>query len=122
MGDTYLAFHDERADKVGKIAETYAKMSLPEGAKQKWMDVVEQLANRTDPSKSDAMFLKSQEEQRLKSMQPHLDFFCEEDHTIVIEHRNLSAITINFYRTELELMFSMYPFQDENVSYKLMLP
>merc|ERR550525_1892221 len=35
---------------------------------------------------------------------------------------NVSEITVNFYRTELELMFSMYPFQDENVSYKLMRP
>merc|ERR1719204_2635616 len=68
------------------------------------------------------MFLKGQELMRLEAMKPHLDFYPQDDHTILIEHRNVKEITVNFYRTELELMFSMYPFQDENVSYKLMLP
>merc|ERR1712117_850826 len=68
------------------------------------------------------MFLKKQEQARLAALEPFLDFTPENDHTICIEHRNIPYITVNFYRTELELMFSMYPFQDENVSYKLMLP
>lgn len=97
-------------------------MNLTPGVKARWEQIVEQIEHRLDPSLSDAMFLKHQEQIRLQAMQPHLDFVPQEDHGLLIEHRNVKEITVNFYRTELELMFSMYPFQDENVSYKLMLP
>jgi hypothetical protein len=118
----YLNFHTGKAEKLKAKAEKYAKMNLSKGQKAKWEQVLEQIDHRGDPSLSDAMFLKRQEQMKLEAMKPHLDFFPQEDGTLLIEHRNISEITVNFYRTELELMFSMYPFQDENVSYKLMRP
>jgi len=118
----YLNFHTGKAQKLAKTAQKYADMNLVQSVKRKWEKVIEQLQHRKDPSLSDAMFLKTQERLKMEAMKPHLDFFPQDDHTLLIEHRNVSEITVNFYRTELELMFSMYPFQDENVSYKLMLP
>jgi len=119
---TYINFHDGKSSKLKEKAAKYAAMKLPPSVKDRWTQVLEQLEHRLDPSLSDAMFLKRQEELRLEAMKPHIDFIPQDDHTLLIEHRNVSEITVNFYRTELELMFSMYPFQDENLSYKLMRP
>lgn len=118
----YLNFHTRQSSNLAETAQKYAKMQLTPSVKAKWLQVSEQFEHRLDPSLSDAMFLKRQEQLKLEAMKPHLDFDSQDDHTLLLEHRNIKEITINFYRTELELMFSMYPFQDENVSYKLMQP
>jgi len=107
---------------MGSILEKYANKRLTPAERAKWEAVQEQLDHRANPELSDAMFLKRQEELKLQAMKPHLDFHPKDDRTLLIEHRNVGEISVNFYRTELELMFSMYPFQDENVSYKLMRP
>jgi len=126
----FLAFHTgkAKADKEAKLAKKYTTMELPASVKKKWEEVQDQIAqankkeNAKDPSSADAIFLKDQQEAKRKAAQPFLDFTPQDDHTIVIEHRNISEITINFYRTDLELLFSMQPFQEENVSYRLMIP
>merc|ERR550534_1727710 len=127
----YLSFHDGSQDKHVDTVKKYANMNLPFTVKKRWEDILEQIShskrtskNNKDPTYSDDIFLKQQEEAKRKAAQPFLDFTPQDDgsHTIVIEHRNIPSITINFYRTDLELMFSMQPFQDENVSYRLMMP
>lgn len=118
----YLQFHEGDPEDLAAVAEQYASMSLPDSEKCKWQAIIDQIAHGQNPALSDAMFLKKQEAQRLKAQQPSLDFFPQDDHTIQIITANNDEITVNFYITELELMFSMYPFQDENVSYKLMMP
>lgn len=118
----YLAFHDGNPDDFVKMAEEYTNSPLPKSHKERWQNVLHQIEHRKDPQLSDEMFLKKQQEARRKAARPFLDFDPQEDHTMVIVHRNIPDLLINFYRTELELMFSMHPFQDENVSYRLMMP
>jgi len=118
----YLSGFDADPSTFQSVAEKYVSQPLPASIKLKWSDVLEHLQHQSNANLSDATFLKKQEVARLKALEPFLDFQPQTDHTIIIEHRNVSEITINFYRTELELMFSMQPFQDQNTSYKLMMP
>jgi hypothetical protein len=118
----YLMFHTGKHREMGSILEKYANKNLTPAQKAKWEAVQEQLDHRSNPELSDAMFLKRQEELKLQALKPHLYFHPQDDRTLLIVHRYIGEISVNFYRTELELMFSMYPFQDENVSYKLMRP
>jgi len=118
----YLSFFEGKVDEVESIANQYANSELPFSIKHKWTDVLEQILHKSNPSLSDKMFLKKQEEEKRKALEPALDFEPQTDATLLITYRNVDKVTINFYRTELELMFSEHPFQDQNVSYKLMMP
>jgi len=118
----YMKFYDADAKSLLDVAKKYQSMPLPASALSRWEDVAEQLQHRLDPTLSDVIFLKAQVKREEEAKKPFLDFTPMDNGSITIEHRNISTITIQFFRTELELMFSMYPFQDENVSYKLMLP
>jgi len=118
----YLSFHDGDVNELLKSAQEIAKRDLPNSEKDKWLDIVEQLRHRKEPTLSDPIFLLQQEKLRQEALQPYLEFETKADHQIVIRHRNVADVTVNFYKTELELMFSMHPFQDQNISYRLMMP
>jgi hypothetical protein len=124
---TYLSFFKaekgpNKKQALQLVKKEYEKAALPLSMKDLWTKVLAQLQEADDSSLSDAIFLKAEVAREKKEKEPALDFFPQEGGVIVIEHQNIKNIKVSFYRTELELMFSMYPFQDENVSYKLMLP
>lgn len=118
----YLKFYDGEPGKLQKLAKGYLQQDLPPSQRTKWEQVIEQIEHRLKPSLSDVIFLKAKVKREAALRKPFLDFTPTDDGSISIEHRNIKDIRVQFFRTDIELMFSLYPFQDENISYKLMLP
>merc|ERR1719323_2885345 len=105
-----------------KIAESYVSQDLPAFLKKKFQDVLDAIAESKDATLSDALFLEEEEKRRKEAMKPFVNFKILEDHEILIEYRNITSATVNFYITELEVLFSAHPFQESNTGYKLVAP
>jgi len=119
--DVYFAYM-VGDDKAEKIAESYTSRNLPKFIKQKFQDVLDALAESKDPTLSDALFLEEEEKRRQEEMKPFVHFEILEGHKILIEYRNITNASVNFYLTELEVLFSAHPFQESNMGYKLVAP
>jgi len=119
--DVYFAYM-VGDDKAEKIAESYTSQSLPKFIKQKFQDVLDALAESKDPTLSDALFLEEEEKRRQEELKPYVHFEILEGHKILIEYRNITNASVNFYLTELEVLFSAHPFQESNMGYKLVAP
>jgi len=108
---------------VNEIAQKYLELPLPESRKKKWRDVIETLNHAADVSLQDEIFLEEQARRMKERAQPYLHFkILEAELAMHIKYRNISEIMINFYITDLEVLFSAHPFQETNTSYKLILP
>jgi len=119
----YLNFMDQSTDECVATATSYTEQLLPASSKAKWEEVLDQLAHKEDPSLGDPVFLEEQEAARIAASEPALNFdIMEGSHSILVKYRNISQISINFYITDLEFLFSSHPFQESNTSYKLILP
>jgi len=120
--DVYFAYmcQEPRAE---KIAASYTSRNMPNFMKQKFQDVLDAIAESKDPTLSDKLFLEEEERRRKEAMKPYVSFEIMHDkHKILIEYRNIETATVNFYLTELEVLFSAHPFQESNTGYKLVAP
>jgi len=119
----YISFLGEDPAASGDIAEQYVNQPLPASLKAVWRSVLETLAEMKDPTISDAIFLEEEERKKQEAAQPAMSFkFLKNQHSIEITYRNISSVTVNYYATDLEVLFSAHPFQESNTSYKLMIP
>lgn len=119
--DVYFAYMVQ-SPKAAEIAKSYTSGNLPKFVSQKFQDVLDAIAESKDPSLSDVLFLEEEERRRREAMKPFVSFEILEDHKILIEYRNIETATLNFYLTELEVLFSAHPFQESNTGYKLVAP
>jgi len=119
----YISFLGEDPAASGDIAEQYVNQPLPAGLKAVWRSVLETLAEMKDPTISNSIFLEEEERKKQEAAQPAMSFkFLKNQHSIEITYRNISSVTVNYYATDLEVLFSAHPFQESNTSYKLMIP
>jgi hypothetical protein len=119
--DVYFAYMMNETKKAAKISESYVDRNMPNFMKQKFQDVLNAIAESKDPTLSDAIFLEEEERFRQEQMKPYVSFEVV-DGKINIEYRNIEGATVNFYKTELEILFSAHPFQESNTGYKLVQP
>ncbi|XZE53298.1 hypothetical protein SH139x_005033 [Planctomycetaceae bacterium SH139] len=125
----YLALHQGNVEQAGKLAAAHAEHPVPRW-RTRFQQVQDQLSQRRDllsgaqlvnqnetPSaagvREDAADLalldREQRQADSAATAPDVRVRVEGD-SLVIDHRNTEAVTINFYGVDLELLFSKTPF------------
>jgi len=118
----YLDTASNNVDEAVATASKYVGQELPPSIKKKFQDVLDSLAESKNSSLSDAFFLEEEEARKQEAAKPFVSFEVIEGHQILISYRNISQCTVNFYLTDLEVLFSAHPFQESNTGYKLVTP
>jgi len=118
----YLAFL-ENTSGCEEISQKYVESQLAETQKKKWQHVLESLAHANDITLGNDIFLEEEVRRMKQRAEPYLHFkILEAEHAMHIKYRNITELVVNFYITDLEVLFSAHPFQETNTSYKLILP
>jgi len=105
------------------LANKYVDRNLPAFMKQKFMDVLDYLKESKNSGMSDNIFLEEEYARQQEALKPHVSFeLLEASHEMLISYRNITEATINFYVTDLEVLYSAHPFQESNTGYKLVTP
>jgi hypothetical protein len=105
----YTAFYKEQPDTALKIAEKYADYPV-----DRWQKLFAQVISQTKEVSGDkAQSLDPEDrEQRqdvLADTEPSFEFKVE-NREIVIDYRHLEEVRVNYYRMDLEFLFSSNPF------------
>jgi hypothetical protein len=105
----YLAFSQADAAAARVIAQTYRDYPVPRW-RNLFADILSQcdeiegaVAKVTDPDS------RAQAQAALAATQPSFEFVVEGGE-IRLEYQNLTSVEVNFYRMDLELLFSRTPF------------
>lgn len=105
----YVAFYRAEPDAAQKIAQKYADYPV-----DRWQKLFAQVVTQVKEisgGKSDVQDEKDREQQQdaLADTEPSYEFKVE-NREIVITYRNIPEVRVNYYRMDLEFLFSSNPF------------
>ncbi|MBT7299006.1 MAG: hypothetical protein HN849_05825, partial [Victivallales bacterium] len=105
----YLAFSESDPKAARRIARGYAKYPVP-----RWQKLFAEIVSQCDEIDGDATAVidkenRTQTQTALAATQPSFEFAIE-DGEIRLDYQNLESVELNFYRMDLELLFSRTPF------------
>lgn len=105
----YLAFCQSDPKSARRIAREYRDYPVP-----RWRDLFGEVLAQCDQIEGDAAAAvdpdnRDQTQTALAATQPGFDFAVE-DGEIRLDYQNLKSVEVNFYRMDLELLFSRTPF------------
>jgi hypothetical protein len=106
---TVIDFYQGDLELARSMAEKYSDYAIPRWRKL-FRNVKSQLAeidgeagDVADPDD------RSQQQDKLAGTEPSFEFKVE-NRTVTLSHRNLEAVTVNYYPMDIELLFSRKPF------------
>jgi len=119
----YINFLTKSTSGCEEICNQYTQQDLPASIKAKWEMVLEQILHKEDPTLADELFNAEEVERQKLANKPSLNFDIDEEEGLLnIKYKNVELIRMNFYVTDLEVLFSAHPFKESSTGYKLILP
>jgi hypothetical protein len=111
----YLAFYKQEPETAKAVAEKYSDYPV-----DRWRELFAEIADQVAEIKGGKSQVldyedRSQRQGKLSSTEPGFDVKVE-NRTVVISHRNLAEVTVNYYPMDLELLFSKNPFVSQDTS------
>ena len=112
----YLDFYRDRPERARRIALGYKDHPV-----ERWRKLFAQVASQADEILADGDLVvddprdREQKQARLAASSEALDLEIADRH-VEIRHRNLAAATLNFYKMDLEFLFSANPFVDSDIT------
>ncbi|MBT7302623.1 MAG: hypothetical protein HN849_24050, partial [Victivallales bacterium] len=105
----YLAFSQSDPKAARRIARGYGKYPVP-----RWQKLFAEIVSQCDEIDGDTTAVidkedRTQTQTALAATQPSFEFVIE-DGEIRLDYQNLESVELNFYRMDLELLFSRTPF------------
>lgn len=113
--DAYTAFYREDTGAARAIATNYANYPV-----DRWQKIFREVAAQLDEIDGGRAQLtdandREQQHEQLASTEPAFTFKVE-DREVNMLYRNLSTVTVNYYRMDLEFLFSTNPFVSSDSS------
>lgn len=113
----YLSLYDGNYKAAVKMADAYAKSM---GA-AKWEAIKAQAAEATKPENADRLFNEAKYAADEAAKKPSMDF-TSKSHGIEIQCNNESSCMVEYWKMDLEVLFSAQPFSEAADSYTWVTP
>jgi hypothetical protein len=118
----YLAMYQGQPAAAGTIAARYTSYPV-----ERWRKLFQTVAAHVteatggEPAAADPVAQAHQQAEQA-AREPSLDFFIEA-RQVTVNYRNLSAVTVNYYTMDVELLFSRNPFvQNDTEGFAMIRP
>jgi hypothetical protein len=97
-------------------------MTLPPSKAAMWQGVKDYVEEIKNPNFASEMFDPTTEADILSARLRKLDCDVNDDSTITISYSNIDQVEVNFYKTDIELQFSVSPFRQEHNAFNFVTP
>merc|ERR1719445_25217 len=118
----YLSVYAGNFEKAMGIAEGYLKAPATPQSKAKWAAIKKHAAEVVNPDLADKLFNEDRYAQAEEAKKPSVSFDCSPAGQIIVNYRNEKSIMIEYWRMDLEVLFSAQPFAQSADSYKWVEP
>jgi len=121
----YLSFYSQDVTEISSaqtLCDAYLEKPLPPSKRAMWQNVADYLSELKDTSFGDSHFDPTSEADIRAARSRKLDCEVNEDRTLTLSYKNVGAVEINFYQTDIELQFSTAPFRKEHKAYNFVAP
>ncbi len=111
----YVAFYEADPARARAIAANYAEHPV-----DRWRNLFARVVSQVDEIEGSAVVVedpedREQKQDQLAATEPSFDFKVE-NKEVEVAFRNLSEVTVNYYRMDLEFLFSTNPFVSSDSS------
>jgi hypothetical protein len=112
----YVAMYQGKLDEAGEISRKYASHPV-----DRWRNRFNEIKDHLDEIKGEGPQIRdeedrSQQQTKLAATEPGFDFTVEA-RKVNLNYQNLKACLVNFYRMDVELLFSKNPFVQQTAGH-----
>jgi hypothetical protein len=121
----YIAFYSGEVSQITQaqtLIDEYSNMTLPPSKAAMWQGVRDYLDEIKDSNFASEMFDPTTEADILSARSRKLDCEVNSNSTITISYSNIDKVEVNFYKTDIELQFSVSPFRQEHNAFNFVTP
>jgi len=118
----YLSMFAGNFDQAVATADQYIGQPGAPQHKAKWRNLKAMAEEAVNPDLADETFNEARYAAAEEARKPSLDFACESGHKIRISYRNEKTCTIEYWKMDLEVLFSSQPFAAAADSYSWVEP
>jgi hypothetical protein len=117
----YLSYFDGKLKAATTLAQQYLKGTGTKKSKAKWQKIMDQAKESNKPEMADEMFNEAKYAAAEAAKNPQMDFEPK-NHGIEITYKNETSCTIEYWKMDLEVLFSAQPFSESADSYTWVRP
>merc|ERR1719410_2041491 len=120
-----MAFYSGEVSQITQaqaLIDEYSAMTLPPSKAAMWQGVKDYVEEIKDSNFASEMFDPTTEADILSARLRKLDCDVNDDSTITISYSNIDQVEVNFYKTDIELQFSVSPFRQEHNAFNFVTP